>query len=261
MLEQAQAEPPQVATDEDIERAEFRRARSAIAGALPGIFAWSIVTAMAMVKTGLTTAQALGMTFIVFAGSAQLAALPLIAAGAPVSVVFATALVVNLRFVIFAASTGPHFAHLPWWRRMAYGYLNGDLAMAHFPVRFPYSTVNDRRGKEGYFKGCAYPNWLNWQVGAVIGILLANQIPESWNIGFAGNLALLGLMIPLMTNMPGVAGVVVASVLAVLLHHLPYKLGMLTGVLAGVVVAMALEAWQPHRRMKRREEAQQGSSA
>lgn len=251
MLEQAEAIRASAAVTapvhDDIERAEYRKARAAIAGALPGIFAWSIVTAMAMVKTGLTTSQALGMTFIVFAGSAQLAALPLIGGGAPLSVVFATALVVNLRFVIFAAGTGPHFAHLPWWRRVWYGYLNGDLTMANFPQRFPHSTVHDTRGKVGYFTGCSYPNWLVWQVGAVLGIFLAGQIPQSWNIDFAGTLALLGLLIPLVSNLPGVAGALAASFLAVALHGLPYRLGMLLGVIAGVVLAMLLEAWQARR--------------
>lgn len=246
MSEQAETLRPAVAalSPAELERREFRQGQRDVAGALPGIFAWSIVTAMAMVKTGLTTSQALGMTLIVYAGSAQLAALPLIAAGAPVMVVFITALVVNLRFVIFAASTGPHFAHLPWWRRMVLGYINGDLVMATFPRRYPYSTVNERPGKLGYFTGCSYTNWCTWQIGALVGILLANQIPESWNIGYAGNLALLGLMIPLLRNMPSVAGVLVASALAVMFHAWPYKLGMLSGVVAGVAVAVALEGWQ-----------------
>src|ERR1700756_3977383 len=64
-----------------------------------GIGAWGLVVGVAMVKTGLTVPQALAMTLVVFAGSAQLASLPLIAANAPIWVIFATALVVNLRFV------------------------------------------------------------------------------------------------------------------------------------------------------------------
>ena len=43
-----------------------------------GIAAWGMVVGIAMVKTGLTVLQASGMTLLVFAGSAQLAALPLI---------------------------------------------------------------------------------------------------------------------------------------------------------------------------------------
>jgi hypothetical protein len=41
-----------------------------------------LVVGIAMIKSGLTLPQALGMTLVVFAGSAQLAALPLIASGA-----------------------------------------------------------------------------------------------------------------------------------------------------------------------------------
>lgn len=66
-----------------------------------GIAAWGLVVGIAMVKSGLSVPQSLGMTLLVFAGSAQLASLPLIAAQAPIWVIFATALVVNLRFVIF----------------------------------------------------------------------------------------------------------------------------------------------------------------
>ena len=48
-----------------------------------GIGAWGMVVGIAMVKSGLSVPQALGMTLLVFAGSAQLASLPLIAAQAP----------------------------------------------------------------------------------------------------------------------------------------------------------------------------------
>src|SRR6476661_10069846 len=130
-------QPSTLAVPHDPEKTAFREALRSSAPAMPGIFAWGVVAGMAMMQSGLTLWQALGMTFIVFAGSAQLAALPLMAANAPASVVFLTGLVVNLRFVIFAASVGPHLAHLPWRQRLFYGYLNNDLMMGFFPQRFP----------------------------------------------------------------------------------------------------------------------------
>ena len=72
-----------------------------------GIGAWGLVVGVAMIKAGLSLPQALGMTFIVFGGSAHLASLPLIGAHAPVWVIFVTALAVNLRFVIFSAILAP----------------------------------------------------------------------------------------------------------------------------------------------------------
>ncbi|GAA4024194.1 AzlC family ABC transporter permease [Actimicrobium antarcticum] len=224
-----------------LEKRAFSDAFKISGATMPGIFAWGMVSGMAMVKSGLTLWQALGMSFFVFAGSAQLAALPLIAANAPEWVVFVTALVVNLRFVIFAAAIGPHFAHLPWHRRLWYGYFNADITMGFFPRRFPSETLHQPAGKVGYFTGICYPNWCAWQSGALIGILLASQIPESWGIGFAGTLALLAVMIPMTVNLAALGGVLVAGVVAILAAHVPYRLGLLVAVLAGMAVAMLID--------------------
>ena len=63
-----------------------------------GLIPWALVTGMSMVSIGMTPLQAMGMNVIVFAGTAQLGTLPLIAAGAPLWLIVATALALNLRF-------------------------------------------------------------------------------------------------------------------------------------------------------------------
>ncbi len=208
---------------------------------MPGIFAWGMVSGMAMLKSGLMPWQAVGMSLLVFAGSAQLAALPLIAANAPLLLVFFTAMVVNLRFVIFSAAIGPHFAHMNWRRRMWFGYFNADIMMALFPRRFPPEKLYMPEGKTGFFLGIAYPNWLAWQGGSLAGIVLAGQIPQNWGIGFAGTLALLGVMIPLVVNRAALVGVAVSGGVAVLGMHWPYRLGLLAAVLAGMTAALLLD--------------------
>jgi predicted branched-subunit amino acid permease len=225
-----------------VEKQAFREAFKASAATMPGIAAWGLVTGMAMAKSGLTIWQALGMTFLVFGGSAQLASLPLIAANVPIWVVFVTALVVNLRFVIFSAAVGPHFAHLPWYKRVWYGYLNADITMGFFPQRFPANTLNRPEGKVGFFTGIGYPNWFAWQVGSVAGILLASQIPPSWGVGFAGTLALLTILIPLIVNAAALAGAVAAGIVAVLAADLPYRLGLLVAVIVGMIASMLIDA-------------------
>ena len=228
-----------------VERAAFFEGVRVSAGTLPGIAAWGFVSGMAMVKAGLTITQSLAMTFLVFAGSAQLAALPLIVAHAPALVIFATALVVNLRFVIFSAAISPHFAHLSWPKRLWYGYFCSDMLMAFFPQRFPHDTVSRPLGKTGFFWGISNPNWLSWQGGAVTGILLAGQIPERWQVGFAGTLALLGIMIPLTINLAALAGVVVAATVAVAAAGLPFRLGLLLAVVCGMAAALFADRFQP----------------
>jgi predicted branched-subunit amino acid permease len=240
---------PSAASPDDW-KAGFDRGFGLSKGVMPGMAAWGMVTGMAMVQSGLTLWQALGMTFIVYAGSAQLAALPLIAAGAPIWVVFVTTVVVNLRFVIFAAAIGPHFAHFPWLKRLWYGYYNIDVTIALFARRYPAGTAAAPEEKAGFFAGIGYSQWWAWQAGSVAGILLATQIPAEWGIGFAGTLALLAIMIPLIANSAALAGVAVAGIVAVFAAGLPYRLGLLLAVAVGMTAAMAIDGMLDRRRAR-----------
>ncbi len=224
-----------------LRRASIREGVRVMAPASVAIASWGVVTGVAMVKAGMPLAIALLMTFTVFAGSAQLAVMPLLAAGAPLPVVFATAALVNLRFVIFSAAARPFFAHLPLRQRALFNYLNGDLPFALF-----MRTVGDERDRGtphqmGLYVGICLTNWTSWQAASVVGFLLGGLVPTSWGLGLAAVLALLGVIIPMSTTRPAVAGVVVAGAVAVALVRAPMKLGLLAAVVAGVAVALALE--------------------
>ncbi len=235
------SEPADPAENQERERAAFWDAVRACSQTVPGLFAWGAVTGMAMVQTGLSLWQSLLMTLLVYAGSAQLAALPLIAVGAPIWVIAFTAFMVNLRFVIFSAVIGPHFIHLPWWRRVWLGYNNADMVMGFFPQRYPVHASGHAAGKLGYFRGLATSNWWGWQLGTLTGILLASQIPQAWGIGFAGSLALLALTIPMVKSRPTLVGVIVASAVAVATVGWPYRLGLLAAMIVGIAAAVLAE--------------------
>ncbi len=95
------------------------------------------MTGVAMVKSGMSVIEALAMTFLVYAGSSQLAAIPLIVAAAPAWVILATGFCVNLRFVVFSLHLRPYLMHMPRWRRLVNGYLTADMSYAMFTRRFP----------------------------------------------------------------------------------------------------------------------------
>jgi 4-azaleucine resistance transporter AzlC len=219
-----------------------------------GIAAWGLVVGIAMVKTGLSVPQSLAMTLLVFAGSAQLAALPLIAAQAPVWVIFVTALVVNLRFVIFSALLAPHFTRLPWHKRFALGYVSGDMTVALFLQRYPSHAPE--AGKLSFLKGLLYSNWVAWQAGSIAGIFLGSTVPLEWGLGFAGTLAIICIAVPLVQSRAALCGVLVASITAVLGAGLPYKLGLLVAVILGMFSAMAVDDNAERRAVKQAEKMQ-----
>lgn len=221
-------------------RDAFRRGVRELLPAGPGVFAWGLVTGVAMVKSGLTVTQAVGLTLLAYAGSAQLAALPLIAGAAPVWVVAFTALIVNLRFLVYSAYTRGSFAHLSAPRRAALGYLVGDVMF----VRYVALLTNhpDYPQRIAYYLGGAVSNWIIWQLASLLGIFGADVIPTDWGLELAGTLALIALVVPLCARVPTLAGVVVASTVAVVARGLPLRLGLLVAVFAGMAAALAVEA-------------------
>ena len=80
-----------------LRRQEFARGAKDILPAMPGAAAWGVVTGVAMVKSGLAVHWALAMSLTAYAGSAQLAVLPLLADASPVWLIAITALITNLR--------------------------------------------------------------------------------------------------------------------------------------------------------------------
>lgn len=219
---------------------EFRRGASDMLGAGLGVGAWGLVTGVAMVKGGMSTPLALFMSFTVYAGSAQLAVLPLLVAGAPLWVIWLTATCVNLRFVIFSSMWRSYFAHLPRRERMALGYFSGDVIFVAFMKRFPRPEPGP--GQLPYFWGAATTNWLAWQVPSVAGIILANAIPLSWGLGFAGVLALLGILLSMLGDRASWLATAVAYTAAVAAFALPLKLNILVAIAAAVTAGLAMEA-------------------
>jgi predicted branched-subunit amino acid permease len=232
-----------------LDRDEYREGIRTMTPAGIAIASWGLVTGVAMVKSGLSVPQALLITFTVFAGSAQLAVLPLLAVGAPLPVVWATALVVNLRFLIFSAASRAYFAPLPRRQRLLAAYLNGDIGFAMFMQRHGSDPDKGTPQQWGYFFGGATVNWIGWQVASVAGIVLGGVVPSAWGLGLAAVLALLAVLIPMAANFPALVGVLVASVLALVTKDLPLKLGLLVAVIGGVFAAVLIEPLAPGGRL------------
>ena len=222
---------------------EFARGARDMVGVSLGIAAWGLVTGVAMAKSGLPLPLSILMSLLVFAGSAQLAVLPLILAGAPIWMVWAIALCVNLRFVIFSAQWRPYFAPFTRWRRMLLGYFTADLNYVVFMARFPEPKPSPEQMP--YFWGGVAVNWPSWQLPTLAGLLLADAIPTEWGFGFAGILALLGLMYSLLTDRASWVAAGVAAAAAIAAAALPLKLNVVVAIAAAIAVGLLMDHATP----------------
>lgn len=226
---------------------EFRVGMRATAPVAPGIAVWGLMTGVAMVKSGMSLLEAIAMTLFVYAGSSQLASIPLIVAGAPFWVIWATGFCVNLRFVVFSLHLREYLMHLPRWRRLVNGFLTADLSYALFTTRFEQPAQDDegRRTQEAYLAGNYFVTWASWTGASLLGVVLGNAIPSAWGLGFAGVLCLVGILCSLANTRLRMLAALVAGAAAVAAYALPLKLNIVAAIAVAVLLCFWLEGRMP----------------
>ena len=133
--------------------------------------------------------------------------------------------------------------HLSRRRRLFYGYLTADMTYVLLTKRFPHPAedAETREAQEAYWLGNVTLNWTSWAGMSLLGIALANAIPPSWGLSFAGILALVGVLSSLATTRLRVVAAIVSGGVAVAAFALPLKLNMLVAIAASVAVCLLLE--------------------
>ncbi len=207
---------------------------------LLGIAPFALVAGIAAVDAGLGLAEAVGMSVIVFAGASQLAALGLIGENAPLAVVVGTAVVINLRVVMYSASIAPHFADYGRRLRAGLAYLLTDQAYAISVAEF---EANPERSRWRYYLGAGGGLWVVWQIGTVLGVVVGASVPDAWGLTFAVPLVFIALLVPAMKDRPTTAAGVAAGTVAVVAAGLPLNLGLLTGAVSGILVGLLTEVF------------------
>jgi predicted branched-subunit amino acid permease len=164
-------------------------------------------------------------------------------------VILTTAFCVKLRFVVFSAHMRPYLLHLPLRWRLFHGYLTADLSYVLFTRHYhhPSEHVAERREQLAYLSGGSLFNWLSWQGASLIGIALANVIPNHWGLAFAGILALLGIGCSLASSHLRRVAAGVAGMAAVVAYALPLKLNIVVAIASAVALCLILEESWPKK--------------
>ena len=199
-------------------------------------------------EAGLSPAQTIVFSFTVIAGAAQFAAVQLIAENAPVLIVVATALAVNLRMAMYSASLAPYLQGVPFWKRAAMSYLLVDQSYAIGLAK--YETAPDMTPSEraAYFVGTMVLNMPLWYGGTVVGALLGSRIPPEYALDFAVPITFLALVGPMLKTAAHVMAALTSVTLALLLAFIPYNLGLMLAAVAAMMVGAQVELMMQGRK-------------
>lgn len=209
--------------------------------ALPANVPFGVIAGVATVAVGVDPAQAVAFAGLLFAGAAQVAAVELIGDSAPVAVVVATALVVNLRYVMYSASVATYFRDLSTRWKVVVAFFLLDVTYALSVSKFDAPDAPDVETGRWYYLGTALPLWATWVGASLVGIVFGASVPESWHLDFAIPLLFTGLLVPALEDAPSYVAGAVAGALAVAGAGLPFNVGILAAGAGGIVAGLLAE--------------------
>jgi len=222
-------------------RTQFFSGAKAISPILLGVLPFATISGIVAIDAGLTPAEAIGMAVILFAGAAQLAATQLIGNGAAPPVIVFTALIINLRFVMYSASMAPYLKKVTAWKRALLSYVLTDQAYALSIAKFTQNP--DAPHKPWFYAGATAALWVTWQLGSLAGIFLGAQVPAQWSLDFAVPLTFLALLVPVVNSRPAIVAAAVAGITVMFAFNLPFNLGLITASLVGIAAGWLAETF------------------
>ncbi|XZG70057.1 AzlC family ABC transporter permease [Chitinibacteraceae bacterium HSL-7] len=206
-----------------------------------GVMPFGLIFGALALASGLSPLQTMGMSIIVFAGSAQFIAVSLIAAGVNLPVLWATTLVINLRHVLYSASVQPYLQNWPApWRWLAAFVLTDEL----FAVFDRYlRTYGDSVEARWVLLGMGITMYGTWLASTLVGVLLGQQVPDltGWGLEFA-MVATFGAIVAIQLHeRPMVVAALAAALTTLVCRGMPYKLDLIVATLAGIAAGVLFE--------------------
>lgn len=221
-------------------RRDLAAGAAVMAPLLLGVTPFGLVAGVTAVQAGFSPVQAVSMSALVFAGAAQLAVIELVSRDAPLVVVVVTAVVINLRYLMYSASIAPYFRHFSAVRKALAGFLMTDQSYVVSVMEYR-QTDRDERSRFWYFVGGALALWVTWVASTGVGALLGATLPSGLSLEFGIPLTFMALLFPAIKDRATTLTAVVSGSVAVLTAWLPLNLGLPVAAAVGMTAGVAFE--------------------
>ena len=200
-------------------------------------------------EAGLDLLQVMLFSLSVFAGASQFAAVQLMQDQAPVLVVLATSLAVNLRMVMYSVAMTPHLGAAPLGTRAVMAYFLVDQSFAASQMEFERHPDQPVADKVAFFFGTVAPIAPMWFAATFAGAVVGEAIPPDYALDFAVPITFLAICAPMLRSIPHVVAAAVSILAALVLSGMPYGTGLL--VAAGLAMTAGALAEQALQRVRR----------
>jgi len=194
-------------------------------------------------QAGLNLFEAMAMSMVVLAGASQIAAVQLLSDQAPAIIAILTGLFINLRFAMYSASLAPFWQKASLWKRALCAYMMVDQTYGISIRRYLENPDDTAEYRIGYYFGVAVPTVTVWFISTGVGAVLGAAIPPQLSLEFAVPVTFIAIVAPILRGTPSIMAAISAVALALILHQLPYNLGLLVAAIGGMITGLALEIY------------------
>ncbi|MBK5145730.1 AzlC family ABC transporter permease [Budviciaceae bacterium BWR-B9] len=204
------------------------------------VLPWGILAGSMAIESGMTPAEGVGMSAIIFAGATQLAAMGMIKAGAGVMAIMISAFFISSQHLLYSLTLRDRIAPLPLRWRLVLGFLLTDEL---FALIGKHSAAEFDRW---YALGVGLFFYIFWLLSTLAGVLAATQIENlgSYGLDFSIAATFIVIVVPLIKNIPTIVCVFTALILSIVLgyFHVPSSLIIsgVTAMFAGLITSLVM---------------------
>lgn len=200
---------------------------------------WAILAGSMAVDSGLTFAQSVAMSAMVFAGAAQLVTLGLLNSGAGVITIIVSVFFITSQHLLYGLTLRPHVLPFSPLQRAGIGFLLTDEL-------FAVSVAGRQRLSFAYLFGAGLSFYLVWVLVSILGIVLAHSISDlsRLRLDFSVVATLLAIVVPLIKSKSALAGALFSFVVTIILTRAGVQgSAVIAGVSAMLLAVLLGRKW------------------
>lgn len=200
---------------------------------------WAILAGSMAVDSGLTFAQSVAMSAMVFAGAAQLVTLGLLNSGAGVITIIVSVFFITSQHLLYGLTLRPHVRPFSPLQRAGIGFLLTDEL-------FAVSVAGRQRLSFAYLFGAGLSFYLVWVLVSILGIVLAHSISDlsRLRLDFSVVATLLAIVVPLIKSKSALAGALFSFVVTIILTRAGIQgSAVIAGVSAMLLAVLLGRKW------------------
>jgi 4-azaleucine resistance transporter AzlC len=206
------------------------------------VIPWGILCGSLAIQNGFSAYETQAMSLLVFAGSAQLVAIELIAGNTPLLTILFTTFIISSRHFLYGLAVRHKVIDQPLRWRLPVSFVLTDELFAFSHHRRAYRT----KTRLIYALSAGFSFYIAWNLWTLIGIVAGSLLPDLTNLGldFAIAATFIALVIPGIKSLATLLTVITAGVVATVLKSLHFELWLVAAALSAMSVGYSVSRLQ-----------------